>query len=126
VDQVHLVRHKVLVESLSQRQAARQLGLSRNTVAKYFAISAPARIEKLPRPKPVLSQVLAHLNAPLEEWRGRTTAKQRLTGSRLHRQLVEEGWVRDSGLFGLPERQERRSFDFFASRLAFSPGKYDY
>ena len=34
----------------------------------------------------------SRIEALLAEWRPRTTAKQRITGSRLHRQLVEEGF----------------------------------
>ena len=36
MDQVHVVRHKVLVEGRSQRQVARELGISRVTVRKYL------------------------------------------------------------------------------------------
>ncbi|MBK6847414.1 MAG: helix-turn-helix domain-containing protein [Proteobacteria bacterium] len=35
MDQVRVLRHKVLVEGLSRREVAQQLGLSRNTVRKY-------------------------------------------------------------------------------------------
>jgi transposase len=34
MDQVHVIRHKVLVEGQSGRAVARQLGVSRNTVRK--------------------------------------------------------------------------------------------
>ena len=43
MDQVHVVRHKVLVEGRSQRAVARELGLSRMTVGKYLDQAAPAR-----------------------------------------------------------------------------------
>ena len=36
MDQVHVIRHKVLDEGQSMRQVARELGLSRNTVRKYL------------------------------------------------------------------------------------------
>src|SRR6516164_2420628 len=36
MDQVHVIRHKVLREGSSVRQVARELGLSRNTVSKYL------------------------------------------------------------------------------------------
>lgn len=35
MDEYAAIRHKFLVEGLSQRQIAKQLGISRNTVAKY-------------------------------------------------------------------------------------------
>jgi hypothetical protein len=42
MDQVHVIRHKVLREEASVRQVARELGLSRNTVSKYLDQSVPA------------------------------------------------------------------------------------
>ena len=81
MEQVHVIRHKVLIEGQSQRRVAREMGLSRNTVKKYLEVSEPKRLELNPRSRPVL-----------EEWAGRVTAKQRLTGSRLHRELVQEGY----------------------------------
>ncbi len=39
--QVHIIRHKVHVEGLSEHEVARQLGLSRNTVAKYHHVTEP-------------------------------------------------------------------------------------
>ena len=43
MDQVHVVRHKVLVEGRTQRAVARELGLSRTTVGKYVGQAAPVR-----------------------------------------------------------------------------------
>ena len=60
MDQVHVVRHKVLVEGRSQRAVAREMGLSRVTVQKYLAQAAPVRHEAQPRRRPV--------------WRGRRAA----------------------------------------------------
>jgi transposase len=87
-----VIRHKVLREGLSIRAVARQMGLSRNTLAKYLQVPEPGRQEKTPRPRPVLEQVVPRLEELLQEWQGRTSAKQRLTGARLHRQVVEEGY----------------------------------
>jgi transposase len=89
MDQVHVIRHKVLVEGRSERSVARDLGVSRNTVRKYLEIAEPRRVEASPRAKPVLGRVVARLEELLTSWR--TTRKQRVTGARLHRQLVEEG-----------------------------------
>ena len=44
MDQVHVVRHKVLVEGLSARRVAREMGVSRNTVKRYLSQAAPARV----------------------------------------------------------------------------------
>ena len=92
VEDVHVVRHKVLVEGLSRRQAARELGISRNTVRRYLTLAEPVRVEREPRRKAVLERVQPRLDVLLEEWSGRTTAKQRPTATRLHRQLREEGY----------------------------------
>ena len=92
MDQVHVIRYKVLVEGRSQRSVALELGVSRNTVRKYMVKSEPRRVESLARRRRVLERVAPRLGELLEEWSKRTTRKQRLTGTRLHRQLVEEGF----------------------------------
>ena len=92
VQDVHVLRHKVLVEGQSRRQVARELGISRNTVRRYLTLAEPVRVEREPRRKPVLDQVQPRLDELLEEWSGRTTPKQRVTATRLHRQLREEGY----------------------------------
>ncbi len=93
MDQVYVIRHKVLVEGLSQRQVAQQLGISRNTVNKYLETPSPKRIETNPRPRPVMTKVAGRIEELLLEWGPRTTAKQRITASRLYRQLREEGYA---------------------------------
>ena len=90
MDQVYVIRHKVLREGLSIRAVARQMGVSRNTVRKYLNISEPERRQKKHRKKPVMKKVAPRIEEILEEWKPRTTEKQRITGSRVHRQLVEE------------------------------------
>ncbi len=89
VEDVYVVRHKVLVEGLSRRQATRAMGTSRNTVRSYLTLAELVRVALDLRRKPVLERVQPRLEARLEEWSGRTTAKQRLTATRLHRQLRE-------------------------------------
>lgn len=41
MDQVHVIRHKVLVEGHSERSVARELRISRNTVRKYLTMAEP-------------------------------------------------------------------------------------
>ena len=92
MDQVHVVRHKVLVEGRSQRAVARELGLSRMTVGKYMAQAAPVRkAEARPRPRPVWDKVGARVQALLTESAQWTGGKQRLTATRLHALVVAEG-----------------------------------
>ena len=88
---VHVIRHKVLVERQSIRRVARELGVSRNTVRKYLEQSEPVRRELQPRGRPVWARAVERIERLVEAWKGRTTAKQRITGTRVHRQLVEDG-----------------------------------
>ena len=90
---VHVVRHKVLVEGVSVQQVAHELGLSRTTVYKYLEVPAPGRMAHQPRPRPVLDPASARIDALLAEWHARTTAKQRVTAARMHRQLLTEGYT---------------------------------
>ena len=90
MDKVYVMRHKVMVEGKSIRSVARELGVSRNTVARYLTLSEPVRKESVPRPRPVMDKVAPRIDEILEEWKHRLTPKQRLTGTRLHRQLVED------------------------------------
>jgi transposase len=91
MDQVHVVRHKVLVEGRSQRAVARELGLARVTVRKYLDQGASARAKAAPRPRPVWDAVAPRMQALLAESRQWTSGKQRLTATRLHELLLAEG-----------------------------------
>jgi transposase len=91
MDQVHVVRHKVLVEGRTQRAVARELGISRVTVQKYLTQATPARYDASARGRPVWEVVgprVAALLAESAEWTG---GKQRLTATRLHQLLQAEG-----------------------------------
>lgn len=90
MDKVHVIRHKVIVEGQSIRSVAHEMGVSRNTVARYLKLSEPVRVERLPREKPVTDKVAPRIDEIMIEWADRLAPKQRLTGSRLHRQLIEE------------------------------------
>jgi len=90
MDKVYVIRHKVMVEGKSIRSVARELGISRNTVSRYLRLSEPVRKESATRLRPVMDKVAPRIDEILEEWKHRLTPKQRLTGSRLHRQLIEE------------------------------------
>ena len=91
MDQVHVVRHKVLIEGQSQRAVAQALGLSRVTVRRYVERAAPVRVEEAPRPRPVWAAVEPRVTALLEESPQWTAKKQQLTATRLHDLLVGEG-----------------------------------
>ena len=123
MDQVHVICHKVLVEGQSIRSVAREIAISRNTVSKYLKVSEPKRVVRQKKPSPVMEMVAPRIEELLEEWQGRTTSKQLLTGTRIHKQLVEEGYevgittVRDY----LRERRRKRAEVFVP--LVHRPGE---
>lgn len=122
MDQVHVIRHKVLVEGLSIRSTAKMMGVSRNTVRKYLTQSEPRRRELGPRARPVLEVVGPRIEALLEQWRHRTTPKQRITGSRLHQQLVEEGYEVGASTVRAYLREKRRQAAEVFIPLVHRPG----
>jgi transposase len=92
MDQAHVIRHKHFIEGIPIRRIAREMKLSRNTVRKYLAgDGAPKREQRQGRAAPVREAAVRRIEGLLQEWSGRTTAKQRITGTRVHQQLVEEG-----------------------------------
>ena len=119
--QVHVIRHKVLVEGLSIRRVAREMGLSRNTVSKYLKEAEPNRREE-PRRKPVLEGVAPRIDELLIEWAGRTTPKQRITGTRIHRQLREEGYEVGTTTVRTYLREKRRQAAEVYIPLVYRPG----
>ena len=119
--QVHVIRHKVLVEGLSIRQVAREVGVSRNTVSKYLKAAEPVRSEKA-RQKPVLTRVGPRIDQLLIEWSGRTTKKQRITGTRIHRQLREEGFEVGTTMVRTYLREKRRQAAEVYIPLVYRPG----
>ena len=122
MDQVYVVRHKVWVEKRSERQVAREMGISRNTVRKYVEVSEPVRQEEKPRPRPVLERERARVEALLEGWQERTTRKQRITGSRILRQLREEGYeVGKTTVYGYLKEWRRQRAEVYVP-LVHRPG----
>lgn len=119
--QVHVIRHKVLVEGLSIRRVAREMGVSRNTVSKYLKQPQPIRREESRR-KPVLERVAPRIDALLVEWSGRTTPKQRITGTRIHRQLREEGYEVGTTTVRTYLREKRRQAAEVYIPLVYHPG----
>ena len=93
MDRVYVIRHKWYEEGLSIRQIARDLEISRNTVRKYIDdAGGPRQQARSKRARPVLEKVHERIDEILEEWSTRTTDKQRVTGTLVHRQLREEGY----------------------------------
>ncbi len=90
MDQVFVVRHKVLIEGRSARQVAAELGISRNTVRRYVEGAEPTR-KPTARPAPVLEAIRPRVEALLGDAPRWTGGKQRLTATQLHRMLRAEG-----------------------------------
>ncbi len=127
------IRDWVLVQGRSQRSAARQFGLSRDTVARLLAEPADGRERRYqrqqPRPAPKREAALPHLerwlaeNARLQ----RVAPKQRWTARRMWVELCQMGieiaeptvrrLVRELRL----ARQEQRVAGYVP--LAFAPGE---
>ena len=94
VSKVFVIRHKVLVEGHSIRSVAQEMKVSRNAVRKYVRATDPEprrRVTKA-KPKPVTDAVRDRIHELISIWTPRTTPKQRITGSRLHEELVSEGY----------------------------------
>jgi transposase len=120
---VHVVRHKVLVEGVSVQHVARELGLSRTTVYKYLEVPAPGRVAHQPRPRPVLDTASARIDALLAEWHARTTAKQRVTAARMHRQLLTEGYtISDRSVRQYLRQKKLQAAEVFVP-LSYRPGE---
>jgi transposase len=123
MDQVQVLRHKVLKEGQSIRRVARELGLSRNTVTKYLDQPEPVRSFRRRRERPVWEAVKPRLEELVAEWELRTTAKQRITAMRLHRQLVSEGYRVGRTLVGDYWRERRRQRAEVYVPLIHRPGE---
>lgn len=114
MDQVHVIRHKVLIEGRKVRAVARELGVSRNTVRKYLGVSEPVHQEQASRSKPMQEKIAGRVEAVFEQWHGRTTGKQRVTGVRIHRQLLEEGFrVGRTSVYEYLRERRRREKEVF-------------
>ena len=91
MDQVFVVRHKVMVEGISVRRVARELGVSRNTVRRYLDGAPVATRVAAPRSRPISGVVRARIEELLGDAPRWTGGKQRLTAARLLRMLTDEG-----------------------------------
>jgi transposase len=123
MDQVHVLRRKVLNEGQSIRRVARELGLSRNTVAKYLEQSEPVCRDRRPRRRPVWEKVKPRLEELIAEWEPRTTSKQRITAMLLYRQLRVEGYQVGRTLVDDYWRERRRQRAEVYVPLIYRPGE---
>ena len=92
MEEVYVVRHRVLVEGVPIRRVAREMGISRNTIKRYLR-GAPPGVGK-PRGTPgapVRDEIKPRVEALLEDAKRWTGGKQRLTAARLLELLRVEG-----------------------------------
>lgn len=92
MDQVAVVRHRVLVEGASRREVAKSLGISRNTLRRYLAGAPVGERRPAGRPASVHDGARERMEALLREAPRWTGGKQRLTATHLHRLLRAEGF----------------------------------
>ena len=124
VEHYEVIRRKVLLEGLSQRDAAQALGHWRKTVAKALALRVPPGYRlREPRPRPVLEPVQEIIDAWLEQ---NVTAhpKQRQTAQRMYERLRDEYGF--TGHYGTVQRYVKeaahRQKEVFMP-LEFAPGE---
>jgi transposase len=122
VDQVHVIRHQVLVEGRSQRRVAREFGISRVTVRKYVEGAEPVRREVGPRARPVWEKVGPRIEALLEESKHWTGGKQQLTATRLHELLIGEGHQVGASLVKAAVAESKRQRREVFVPLTYRPG----
>lgn len=124
VEHYELIRRKVLIEGLSQRATAKELGHSRKTVTKALVYRIPPgyRLSE-PRPRPVIDAVKGIIDAWLEQ-DTKAPVKQRQTAQRIYERLREEYGFR--GNYGTVQRYIReaahRHKEVFMP-LEFEPGE---
>ena len=92
MDQVYVIRHKVLKEGKSARKVASEMSVGRNTIKKYLRCSEPIYEGNVQRNQTVCQVIAPRIAQLLEEWKHRVTPKQRVTGRLLLSQLKEEGF----------------------------------
>jgi len=122
MDQTYVIRHKVLVEKISVRRVARELGVSRNTIRRYVEGATPGVRVAVARPSPVKERVWPRLEQLLEEAPRWTGGKQQLTAARLHQLLAAESFiVSDRVVREMVADWKRRREEVFVP-LVYKPG----
>ncbi|MGB7046296.1 MAG: IS21 family transposase, partial [Methylocella sp.] len=88
------VRHAVMIEGLSRREAAKRFGIHRNTITKMLSFSVPPGYRRRERPASrKLGPFMAWIDAILESDRS-VHKKQRHTAKRIFERLrLEHGFA---------------------------------
>jgi transposase len=118
------IRRAYFVEKKSQRQIARELGCSRDTVKKAIESAEPGQYRLTqPRPAPVLGPYKARIDELLEE-NERLPRKQRYIGHTMYRDIHARGYRGSEstvrGYIARRRREKRRPKVYIP--LEFDPG----
>lgn len=122
MDQVAVVRYRVLVEGASRREVARALGVSRNTVKRYLAGATVGERKATGRNRPVLERARGRMDALLADSPRWTGGKQQLTAQQLHRMLRAEGIQVGATLVRKYVRERKRRATEVFVPLVYRPG----
>ncbi len=123
------IRTWVLIQGKSQRAAAQQFGLSRNTVAKLLAEEPAANVRKyqrqIPKSTPVRDLALPHIEGWLKEneWLERWAPKQRWTAHRMWVELRKLGISVGESTVRLYVQEKRKPAKSAFVPLDFAPGE---
>lgn len=120
------IRRLHLIEGMSQRQIAKKLNISRNTVKKYCDGNAVPweRSEYTRAPAIVTERVLAFIQNCLEQDKDSGTAKQNHTAKRIYDRLVSEcGFAGSESTIRRTVRSLRQKHAEVYIPLEFSPGE---
>lgn len=98
VNLIDVIKYKHFEEGHSARRISREMQISRNTVKRYLNSKKAKNVENtdaiddktVQRASPLRDKVEARVRELLKEWDSRTTEKQRITGTKLHRALNKE------------------------------------
>jgi transposase len=123
MEEVSAIRHLVRRQGLSIRAAAKQLGISRKAVRRYLRDDVAAGVRRsVARRKPQQEAIAKRVGEILDEAPKWTAGKQRLTGTRLHKLLAQEGIVVGlTTLYALLSERNRRRQEVFIP-LVYPPG----